>query len=92
MECQVYSNMHHAYIQKLDFDAWEKFEKAGTRVIRLQQRDVEEFTKLAVPLWFKWANKDKTAARIFKIQLDYMMSGSLGYVTPDMIKGQKLDL
>ena len=92
MECHVYSDMHHAFIQKLDFDAWDKFTKAGVRVIRLQQRDVEEFTKLAVPLWFKWANKDKTAARIFKIQLDYMMSGSLGYVTPDMIKGQKLDL
>jgi hypothetical protein len=27
---------------------------------------------------------------VFKIQLDYMMSGSLGYVTSDMIKGQKL--
>lgn len=92
MECHVYSDMHHAFIQKLDFDAWDKFTKAGVKVIRLQQRDVEEFTKLAVPLWFKWANKDKTAARIFKIQLDYMMSGSLGYVTPDMIKGQKLDL
>jgi hypothetical protein len=43
-----------------------------------------------VPRWFAWANKDKDAARVFKIQLDYMMSGSLGYVTSDMIKGQKL--
>ena len=48
--------------------------------------------KLVIPLWFKWANKDKDAARIFKIQLDYMMSNSLGYVTPNMIKGQKLML
>lgn len=92
LEVHHYSDLHHAFIQKLDFDAWEKFKKAGTRVIRLQERDVEEFTKLAVPLWYKWANKDKTAARIFKIQLDYMMSGSLGYVTPSMIKGQKLNL
>jgi len=45
-----------------------------------------------VPIWFKYANKDKNAARVFKTQLDYMMSGSLGYVTPDMIEGQTLDL
>lgn len=92
LECHAYSDLHHAFIQKLDFDAWEKFEKAGVKVIRLPESSVEAFTKLAVPLWYKWANKDKTAARIFKIQLDYMMSGSLGYVTPEMIKGQKLDL
>ena len=59
-------------------------------VTRLSEADVDAFTKLAVPLWYNWANKDETAARVFKIQLDYMMSGSLGYVTPDMIKGQKL--
>jgi hypothetical protein len=43
-------------------------------------------------LWYKWANKDAGAARAFKIQLDYMMSGSLGYVTPGMIKGQTLSV
>jgi TRAP-type mannitol/chloroaromatic compound transport system substrate-binding protein len=61
----------------------------------IQQADlvaVDEFTKLAVPLWFAWANKDKAAARALKIQLDYMMSGNLGYVTPDMIKGYSLKL
>jgi hypothetical protein len=51
---------------------------------------VDKFTKLAIPRWYEWANKDKDAAQVFKIQLDYMMSGSLGYVTPEMIKGQKL--
>src|SRR3546814_8209902 len=65
---------------------------AGTIVTRLSQADVEAFTKLAVPLWYNWANKDKNAARIFQIHLDYMMSGSLGYVTPDMIKGQELKI
>ena len=34
----------------------------------------------------------RQAARVFKIQLDYMMSGSLGYVTPDMIEGETLNL
>ena len=85
-----YSDIHHAGIQKADQEAWPKFTEAGTVVTRLSQDDVDAFTKLAVPLWYNWANKDKDAARVFKIQLDYMMSGSLGYVTPDMIKGQKL--
>jgi TRAP-type mannitol/chloroaromatic compound transport system substrate-binding protein len=90
MEVHVYSDMHHAAIQKADQDAWVKFEEAGTVVTRLSAEDVEAFTKLAVPLWFKWANRDKYAAQVFKMQLDYMMSGSLGYVNPDMIKGQQL--
>ncbi len=89
-EVQVYSNFHHAGIQKADQEAWKKFEEAGTVVTRLSTDDVDKFTKLAVPRWYEWANKDKDAARVFKIQLDYMMSGSLGYVTPDLIKGHKL--
>ncbi|MDH5632588.1 MAG: TRAP transporter substrate-binding protein DctP [Gammaproteobacteria bacterium] len=92
MEVHVYSDIHHAKIQAADQEAWKKFEAAGTQVTRLGQDDVEAFTKLAVPLWFKWANKDTYAARAFKIQLDYMMSGSLGYADKAMIKGQKLKL
>ncbi len=90
METHVYSVMHHAAIQKADQEAWGKFEAAGTVVTRLSEDDVAKFMRLAVPRWYAWANKDKTAARVFKIQLDYMMSASLGYVTPDMIKGQTL--
>ena len=92
MEVHVYSDMHHAAIQKADQDAWKLFEEAGTEITRLSEDDVEAFTELAIPLWFKWANKDAGAARAFKIQLDYMMSGSLGYVTPEMIKGQSLNV
>lgn len=89
-EVHRYSDLHHARIQKADQDAWVKFEEAGTVVTRLGESDVERFTQLAVPLWYKWANKDADAARVFKVQLDYMMSGSLGYVDNAMIKGQSL--
>jgi TRAP-type C4-dicarboxylate transport system substrate-binding protein len=91
MEVHVYSDLHHAAIQAADQEAWKKFEEAGTIITRLSQDDVEAFTKLAVPLWYKWANKDAYAAKAFQIQLDYMKSGSLGYVTDEMIKGQKLN-
>lgn len=90
MEVHTYSDMHHAAIQAADQKAWKKFEEAGTEITRLSQDDVEAFTQLAVPLWYKWANKDAYAAKAFKIQLEYMMSGSLGYVDKAMIKGQSL--
>jgi TRAP-type mannitol/chloroaromatic compound transport system substrate-binding protein len=89
-EVRVYSNLHHARIEAADQQAWTQFDAAGVEVTRLSDRDVEEFTKLAVPRWFAWANRDADARRVFRIQLDYMMSGSLGYVTPAMIKGQSL--
>ncbi len=92
METHVYSDMHHAAIQKADQAAWAKFEADGTEVTRLSQDDVELMTEVAVPIWFKYANRDKSSARIFKTQLDYMMSGSLGYVTPEQIKGLELKL
>lgn len=91
-EVRSYSDLHHAAIQAADEKAWPKFEAAGTKVIRLGENDIERFTKLAIPRWFAWAKKDKIAARIFKIQLEFMMSGSLGYVTPDMVKNFQLDL
>ena len=91
-EVQVYSNIHHAAIQKADIEAWPKFEKAGIEVNRLPVEDLEKFTKIAVPIWFKWANKDKDAAKLFKAQLDLMQSPSFGYVTPDMLQGMKIDL
>jgi len=91
-EIQVYSRIHHAAIQKADMEAWGKFEKAGVEVNRLPVDDLEKFQRIATPIWFKWANKDKDAARVFKAQLEIMESPSFGYVTPDMYKGQKLDL
>ncbi len=90
METHVYSDMHHAAIQKADQEAWAKFEADGTEVTRLSQDDVALLTDVAVPIWFKYANRDKNSARVFKIQLDYMMSGSLGYVTPDQVAGLSL--
>lgn len=90
MEVHVYSDLHHAAIQAADQKAWKKFEEAGTEITRLSEIDVEAFTMLSVPLWYKWANKDAYATKAFKIQLEYMMSGSLGYVDQGMIKGHSL--
>lgn len=90
-EIQVYSNVHHAAIQKADLEAWPKFEKVGVQINRMPLEDLPKWQRIAVPIWFRWANKDKDAARLFKIQLDLMESHTLGYVTPDMYKGLKLE-
>jgi TRAP-type mannitol/chloroaromatic compound transport system substrate-binding protein len=90
-EVQVYSNVHHAAVQKADLEAWGKFEKAGVQINRLPAEDLPKFQRLAVPIWFKWANKDKDAAKLFKLQLQVMESHTCGYVTPDMYKGLKLE-
>lgn len=92
METKAYSIHHHAMIQKADEEAWAKFEADGTEINRLSQDDVDLMTEVAVPIWFDYANRDPNAARIFKIQLDYMMSGSLGYVTPEQVEGLTLNL
>jgi len=92
METHVYSDLHYAAIQAADLAAWKKFEEDGIEVTRLSQEDVELLTEVAVPIWFNYANRDKNAARVFQIQLDYMMSGQLGYVTPEQVEGLTLDL
>jgi len=92
MEVHTYSDLHHAAIQAADQEAWAKFEADGVEVTRLGQTDVELMTEVAVPIWFKYANRDKNAARVFKLQLEYMMSGSLGYVTDEMVAGLDLKL
>lgn len=90
-EVRIYSVQHHAAIEAADQRAWTEFDAAGVEVSRLSDEDVVAFTKLAVPRWFSWANRDADAGRVFKIHLDYMMSGSLGYVTPDMVEGFRLN-
>lgn len=89
-EVQIYSQLHHASIERADQAAWQAFAHDGIEVTRLGDDDLDAFTRLAVPRWFAWAGRDPDAARVFKVQLDYMMSGSLGYVSPDMIRGQRL--
>ncbi|MEQ8356974.1 MAG: TRAP transporter substrate-binding protein DctP [Kiloniellaceae bacterium] len=89
-EVRIYSQHHHTSIEVADQAAWKEFDASGVTVSRLSEEDVVKFTELAVPRWFAWANRDADAGRVFQIHLDYMMSGSLGYVTPEMIQGFRL--
>ena len=91
-EVKVLSMKHFAGIQKANIEAWSKFSAAGTTVTRLSEDDVARFRKIAIPLWFKWANKDRDAARLFKLHLDVMQNPSVAYLTLDDIKDYKLKL
>ena len=89
-EVRSYSQHHYLEIQAANIVALEKFKKAGSVVNRLNQQDVEDFRKAAIPVWFDWANKDKDAQDVFKIQLNFMKSDLMGYVTDEDLKGLEL--
>jgi TRAP-type mannitol/chloroaromatic compound transport system substrate-binding protein len=91
-QVRVFSMQHFTGIQEANIEAWSKFAAAGTTVTRLSEEDVLRFRKVAIPLWFKWANKDKDAARMFKLHLEVMQNPGVAYLTPDDIKGYELDL
>ncbi|MDP4609460.1 MAG: TRAP transporter substrate-binding protein DctP, partial [Burkholderiaceae bacterium] len=85
-----FSLTQYTAIQKANVDAMAKFAAAGTTVSRLSQADVDQFRKAAIPAWFRWANKDADAKAVFKLQLDYMKNGVMGYVTDADLKGLSL--
>jgi TRAP-type mannitol/chloroaromatic compound transport system substrate-binding protein len=91
-EVRVFSMQHFTAIQAANIEAWSKFAKAGTKVTRLSEDDVLRFRKVAIPLWFKWANKDKDAARFFKLHLEVMQNPGVAILAPDDIKGYELNL
>jgi TRAP-type mannitol/chloroaromatic compound transport system substrate-binding protein len=91
-EVGVLSMQHFTGIQRANIEAWSKFAEAGTTVTRLSDEDVLRFRKVAIPLWFKWANKDKDAARVFKLHLEVMQNPGVAILAPDDIKGYELNL
>jgi TRAP-type mannitol/chloroaromatic compound transport system substrate-binding protein len=87
-----FSSLHFTAIQKANVAAWAKFAEAGITVTRLSEDDVARFRQVAIPLWFKWANQDRDAGRVFKLHLEVMQNPSVAYLTPDDIKDYELKL
>lgn len=90
-EVRNYSQKHFQAIQKANLEAMTKFKEAGDTVSRLSQEDVEKFRKAAIPVWYRWANKDKDAQEVFQIHLDYMTNEISGYLKPEDLEGQSLN-
>jgi TRAP-type mannitol/chloroaromatic compound transport system substrate-binding protein len=89
-QVRSFSSLHFTGIQKANVVAWAKFAEAGITVTRLSEDDVVRFRQVAIPLWFEWANKDRDAARVFKLHLEVMQNPSVAYLTPDDIKDYEL--
>lgn len=87
---RAFSYEHYTAHQKANIGAWAKFAAAGVEVTRLSEDDVARFRKIALPLWFEWANRDRDSARVFKLHLDVMMNPDVAYISPDDIKGHDL--
>ena len=86
-QVRTYSSKHFLTIQKRNIEALDKFKASGSKISRLSQADMDEFRRVAIPIWFKWAKKDPSAARILKLQIAYMKNDILGYLTDDDLKG-----
>ena len=89
---RAFSYDHYTAHQEANIEAWSKFAKAGVQVTRLSEDDVARFRKIALPLWFKWANRDTDSARVFKLHLDVMLNPAVAYISPDDIKPFDLKL
>lgn len=89
-QVRTYSSKHFLTIQKRNIEALDKFKASGSKISRLSQEDMDAFRREAIPIWFKWAKKDPSAARILKLQIDYMKNDILGYLTDDDLKGLSL--
>ncbi|MCA1768511.1 MAG: TRAP transporter substrate-binding protein DctP [Halomonas sp.] len=88
----AYSREHYAAIQKANAEAWPKYREKGVEIIHLSEDDATRFREVAIPLWFKWANKDADAARLFKAHLDTMMDPAVALITEDDIKDYELNV
>ena len=89
---QAFSLEHYTGIQKANAEAWPKYAAAGNEVIHLPEEDVVRFKKIAIPLWFTWANKDKDAARVLKVWLEVMQNPSFAILDPKDIEGFELNI
>lgn len=89
-EVKGYSLTHYATIQKENMEAMRKFKQAGSEVSRLTPEDVMTFRRAAIPVWFRWAKKNKDAARVFQLHLDYMQNDIMGYIDARDLEGHNL--
>ena len=87
---KAYSRTHYGAIQEANKQAWINLREAGTTVTRLSEEDVQRFRQVAIPLWFDWANRDPSAARLFQLHLDVMRDPSVAYITDEDIAGYEL--
>ncbi|MDW5378324.1 TRAP transporter substrate-binding protein DctP [Halomonas sp. HP20-15] len=87
----AYSREHYESIQAANAEAWPKYKEKGVEIIHLTEDDADRFRKAAIPLWFKWANKDADAARLFKAHLDTMQDPAVALVTEEDLQGHQLN-
>ncbi|KAA5605988.1 ABC transporter substrate-binding protein [Roseospira marina] len=88
----AYSRVHYTGIQEANAASWAKYAEAGVSVTRLPEEDATAFRKVSIPLWFKWANADPMAARIFQKHLALMQDPTVALIDPADIEGFELKL
>lgn len=87
----AYSREHYAAIQAANAEAWPKYKEKGVEIIHLSEDDAVRFRKASIPLWFKWANKDADAARLFQAHLNTMQDPAIALVSEEDLQGHQLN-
>lgn len=86
-ETAWYSLHHYTGIMKEDSQVWAKYKAAGNEIIYLPEEDLAVMKKAAIPLWFKWAKKDKYAAKVLKVILNVMRDPAFHLLDEKDIQG-----
>lgn len=84
---RAFSHEHFTAHQRANVAAWADFAAAGVEVTRLSENDVEQFRKVAIPLWFDWARRDPDSARVLKLHIDVMLNPAVAYLSPEDVAG-----
>lgn len=71
-ETALYSREHITTLMKIDHEVVPKYIAAGNEFLKLPDSDLPKLKKVAIPLWFKWANRDKYAAKVLGILIQVM--------------------
>ena len=83
-ELRSYSILHLARIMADNEAALRRFEGSGGTIVRMDQADAFDLTRLAIPIWQKYAARDEASRRVFEALVRLMASPALGYVEPAM--------
>ena len=93
-ETARYSLDHITAIMKYNLESIPKYLAAGNQFVKLPDSDLPILKKAAIPLWFKWAEKDKYGARALAILIQVMQDPAYNLLDDDdlaIIKNYKLN-
>lgn len=89
---QSFSTKRLAVHRQANITECPQIADAGIEATRVPGEDVERPQRIAIPLWFDRADRDRDAARVFSLPLQAMLSPAVADIMPEDIDGPELRL